>query len=360
MKKLESSNQIALLKSLVGWVYSPTVSLGLLDDCKGGGRVHPPYVRVSGEQTQIGTPNEKFRNGMFRSCLCAAIAMFLWTVGCQNPNAGANARIATPYYGPTKTMRELVNRINTNNEKLPTIWASHYYEATIVDEQHKPHFVNGDGVLLYRSPTDLRLQGSKELIGTVFDMGTNANDYWLRVVPEIDTLWYGNFTDLTDEALATHQIPIQPDMILQVLGIGTIDANFHELPVPTLRFNNDARAYMMVWNTKLPDRWVAQREVWYDVDSLLPIYVFLFDANGRVILRARLSQHRQVEMSSLPEKEWPWMPGKYDLFFPENGSKMEFTLKDVMLQHGEGRRAVPNDSSFRRPAAGGSNEIPIR
>jgi len=291
--------------------------------------------------------------------LCAVIILCLWSIGCQNPNAGAGVYIAAPYHGPTKTMLELVNAINTNNEKLPTLWASHDFEATIVDDQHKPHFVNGDGVLLYRSPTDFRLQGSKELIGTVFDMGTNANDYWLRVVPEVDTLWYGNYADLTDEALAKHQIPIQPDMILQVLGIGTIDTNFNELPVPTLRFNNDAAAYMMVWNAKLPDRWVAQREVWYDVYTLRPIYVFLFDANGRVILRARLSEHRQVEVPNVPQEDWPWMAGKYNLFFPDNGSKMEFTLKDVMLQRGEGRRAVPNDSSFRRPSAGSSHEIAI-
>ena len=105
----------------------------------------------------------------------------------------------------------------------------------------------------------------------------------------------------------------------------------------------------MVWNTRLPDRWVAQREVWYDVKSLLPMYVFLFDANGRVILRARLTQHRQVELPNVPQKDWPYMPGKYNLFFPDNGSKMEFTLKDVMLQRGEGPGPSPTTAAFADP-----------
>jgi hypothetical protein len=304
------------------------------------------------------SPAFRFRS---QSTLCALLLLVLATAGCQNTGASANGRpVRGPYYGDTKTMRELVNAINANNQKLPTIWASDYYEATIVDDQHKPHFVNGDGVLLYRSPDDFRLHGSKDLIGTVFDMGTTSTDYWLQVVPDVNTLWYGRFAELTDDALDSHQMPIQPDMILQVLGIGTIDTNFNELPAPTLRFNNDARAYMMVWNAKLPDRWVAQREVWYDVDTLWPIYIFLFDANGRVVLRARLSEHRQVEVPSVAKKDWPWMAGKYNLFFPDNGSKMELTLNDVMLQKGQGPRAVPNDSSFRRPAAGGAHEIRIQ
>ncbi len=290
-----------------------------------------------------------------------AFLLAVASAGCQNMGAAANGRpVRGPYYGDTKTIRQLVEAINTNNQKLPTLWASHYYEATIVDDQHKPHFVNGDGVLLYRAPDDFRLHGSKELIGTVFDMGTTSTDYWLQVVPDVNTLWYGNFADLTDEALANHQIPIQPDMILQVLGIETVETNFNEPPVPTLRFNNDARAYMMVWNAKVPDRWVAQREVWYDVDSLWPIYVFLFDANGRVVLRAKLSEHRQVEVPNVAKKDWPWMAGKYSLFFPENGSKMELTINEVMLQKGQGSRAVPNDSSFRRPAAGDAQEIRIK
>ncbi len=257
-------------------------------------------------------------------------------------------------------MQELISAINANNQKLPTLWASDYYEATIVDDMKRPHFVNGDGVLLYRSPSDFRLNGSKDLLGTVFDMGTNATDYWFRVVPEVNTLWYGNFADLTAGALERNQIPIQPDMILQVLGLGTIDSNLNELPVPTLRFNNDARAYMIVWNTKLPDRWVAQREVWYDVDSLRPIYVFLFDVNGRVVVRAILSDHRQVEAPNAAQKDWPWVPGKYSLYFPENGSKMEITLKDVMLHRGEGSRAVPSDRSFQRPPQGDSRAILIQ
>jgi hypothetical protein len=282
--------------------------------------------------------------------------------GCLAPS-GPNSIQRAPYYGDTLTLSQLIAKININNQKLSTLWASHSYEASIVDEKKQSHFVSGDGVLLYRASDDLRLIGSMDLIGTVFDLGSNTNEYWLKIIPQIDALWYGRYADLNDAALSARQMPIEPDMILQVLGIEPIDPNPNDLPAPTLRFNNDADWYMVVWNVKLPDRWVAQREVWYDRKSTLPMFVFLYDTNGRVVLRARLSDHRPVEMTGVPKANWPLVPGRYSLFFPESGSKMELTLNQVMLKKGEGARAVPNDRSFKSPDpanAGVSHVIIIR
>jgi len=50
-----------------------------------------------------------------------------------------------------------------------------------------------------------------------------------------------------------------------------------------------------VWNVRVPDRYVAQKEVWYDRKTKLPIKVLLFDPNGRVVLRADLSKHKPVQ-----------------------------------------------------------------
>jgi hypothetical protein len=289
-------------------------------------------------------------------CLCALLFL---ASGCQQPNA----ILRTPYYGPTLTLSQLIAAVNVNNQKLPTLWASHYYEATIVDEKKQSHFVSGDGAFLYRSPDDLRLIGSMELVGTVFDLGSNTNEYWLKVIPQVDTLWYGRYADLNKAALTAQQVPIEPDMILQVLGIEPIDPDLNDLPAPTLRFNNESDWYMVVWNVKLPDRWVAQREIWYDRKTLLPLFVFLYDANGRVVLRARLTYHHPVEVAGMPKANWPVVPGRYSLFFPESGSKMELTLNQVMLKKGEGARAVPNDRTFKAPDpanAGVSHIVIIR
>jgi hypothetical protein len=99
-----------------------------------------------------------------------------------------------------------------------------------------------------------------------------------------------------------------------------------------------------VWNGKLPDRWVATREVWYDRKTLLPRLVLLFDANGRVALRAYLANHRKVKLENQPEEQWPMVATNYRLYFPDSGSKLSMQLTDVALA---GPRGVPNDRSFR-------------
>ena len=48
----------------------------------------------------------------------------------------------------------------------------------------------------------------------------------------------------------------------QVLSIGLIDTNFLQPPVPVMRFDADADAYVFLWEVPAGDRWLAAREVW--------------------------------------------------------------------------------------------------
>jgi hypothetical protein len=126
--------------------------------------------------------------------------------------------------------------------------------------------------------------------------------------------------------------------------VNVIPENFTQLPAPVMRFNNDADAYMFIWNGKLPDRWVAVKEVWYDRRTLLPRLVLLFDENGRIVLRAYLSNPRRVKVENLPEDQWPMVATEYRLYFPDSGSTLSLHLTDVALH---GPHNVPNDRSFR-------------
>jgi hypothetical protein len=188
----------------------------------------------------------------------------------------------------------------------------------------------------------MRLVGKKE-IGRVFEIGSDAENYWLTVVPSVDTMWWGQYKNLGKPCNQT--VPIRPDLILQVLGISTLSLDFNAPPVPTMRFNNDADAYMFVWNAPLADRWIAQKEIWFDRQTKRPRLVVLFDANGRIVLRAYLTNFKRVPIENVAENDRPWIAMTYRLLFPETGSKMSFDLSDVQLQH----EGAPNDRSFRLP-----------
>ncbi|MEO6437215.1 MAG: hypothetical protein ABIP55_15850, partial [Tepidisphaeraceae bacterium] len=224
------------------------------------------------------------------------------------------------YTGPTESMSEVFHAINENNRKLPTLFASiREMEASIVDDRGKRHDEVLGGRLLYQAPSKVLVIGEKPVVGDVVRLGSNDEQYWLVAKsPGPDTAWWGWYRHLGKPC--AQPIPIRPDLVLEVLGITTLNEDFNQLPAPVMRYNNDADAYMFLWNAKLPDRWIAVKEVWYDRASKRPTRVALFDANGRPVLHAFLARHKPVKLDNVPEREWPVVAVEYRLFFPDSGS----------------------------------------
>jgi hypothetical protein len=250
-----------------------------------------------------------------------------------------------PYYGPTQTMAQVVQEINANNAKIKTLRASHSFQATLVDDKGKSRTFSGDGYLLFAKPDNLLLTAGSSIL-KFFEVGSNDKQYWFTAFPdEVSTQWYGDKSAMTDAA--ARQIPIRPDLILEVLGVSTIETDFLAPPVPTMRFNNDADAYMFVWNRPLTNRWVAEKEVWYDRKTKLPRLVLLFDANGRILLRAYLTDPKPVKNTG-----GAMIASRYDLFFPENQSHISFHITDspeIPQSIQKGRVTIPNPASFAFP-----------
>lgn len=259
-----------------------------------------------------------------------------------------------------RSMREVVDAINANNSKIPTLYATLNYSATIHDGKQVHSVSSDEGYVWYRSPDDFRLVGKMAAVGTVFDIGSNREKYWLEVIPGTNRLWWGNYADLVRLQSDQLPIPIRPDLVTQVLAVGTINSDFNVLPVPTMRYDGNDDAYVFVFNVKAPDRWMAQKEIWYDRATLRPRRVILYDGNGRPVLRAALSMDKPVRMPQGKPADWPLVPGDYKLFFPDSGSRMEFTLNDVALQHKVGRIVFPNARNFQMPDVGGTDVHPIQ
>jgi hypothetical protein len=258
-------------------------------------------------------------------CICGA---------CQEPQAHAI------YTGPTASLDEIVAKINANNAQIPTLWARQDFDGTIVDDKHQSHAVAADGVILYRAPHQLLITAHNEF-GTVFEMGVTEQFYWLKVVPSLDTLWWGKIANLGKPCAET--IPIRPDLILDVLAVGVVDPNFKNEPYTVMRFNNDADAYMVDTIERAADRLLVRKEVWYDRQTLLPGLVLLFDANGRVVLQAQLTNFQPLAGGA--SSNAPQIATSYKLRFPDTGSKMQFTLRDQTIS----QNGVPRPTSIHLP-----------
>jgi hypothetical protein len=194
-------------------------------------------------------------------------------------------------------------------------------------------------------PDSIRFIGKDAIVGPVFELVSNPERYWVIAgLPDKNTMWHGRYASF--DRVDKSQIPVRPDLVLEVLGIQSIATNLLQPPVPVMRFNNDEDVYMLVWNAPLADRWIAVKEIWYDRETLLPRAVVLFDENGRIVLRAYLLEHQPVEVEGVPKDQWPRVATVYRLFFPQTGSTMKFDLKTALETK---RGNIPSARTFAFP-----------
>jgi hypothetical protein len=269
----------------------------------------------------------------------AALLLAIGVSGCVPKHAPTSQ---PGYFGPTLSLPELVTQINANNAQLSTLVASTAYEAEIHDANtgEVTNVFDTLGTIQYRAPGEFRMRLNKTAAGNVLDLGMNKDRFWLVAPEGPKTMWWGHVGAKLDPK---SEIPIRPEDLLQVLAIGTMNTDLLALPAPVLRFNNDQDRYMLVWVDRADGRYLAQREVWYDRKTLEPVLVLLFDGNGRVMLRAYLSDHRPVDGT----EAGPVTARRYDMFFPQSKSHLVLDMRreKVLLTKG----TAPNDNSFRFP-----------
>lgn len=275
--------------------------------------------------------------------MCALLTLVL--AGCV-----PKSNVREPYYGETLALPALVEQINQRNARIDALRVEGDFSARLIDPMTKK-VTSGDGdvTILYMPRRNLRLVG-QVLTERIFEIGSNDDRYWLIIRHDTDTMWWGYHRLIGS---APNILPIRPDLITEVLGVGALDADLLKEPAPVVRFNNDQDAYMLTWQVLLSDRWAVQKEVWYDRKTLLPRLVLLFDANGRIVVRAYLAKPQSVEGYDPDLK----IASEYGMFFPDSGSTFKVRLKSLKRTQNN----VPTERSFNFPGerAGVSKVIQI-
>ena len=186
------------------------------------------------------------------------------------------------------------------------------------------------------------------MAGPIFQLGSNDDLFWVRVYQGRKTEWWGHYRNLGKPC--AKPIPIRPDLVMEVLGVNDINTNLLQPPVPTLRFNSDRCVYMLTFAVQLPNHWAIQKEVWYDRDTKLPTNVLLFDKNGRIQLRAYLSDYQVLEGTT--DKR---IATNYNLYFPETRDSLVLSLKYPKLT----KRGLPREGTIARRPIGDVREVRI-
>ena len=278
---------------------------------------------------------------MSRVALLVLMSLF---TGCATRPAAVATADAVPE--PTVlSLPELVDSVNANNERLPTLYARGYVEAVLYEEKGGgPTTFNGSAIVQHQKPGRLRLKVTKAALGELLDLGTDGERLFVRNGTQ--RLSYLGTVDQIDPRAAAG-LPVRPDLMLQVLGINLLSRDLASFPAPVLEWNPDSRLHMVrfVEPAALGEpRLTVSKQTWYDVTDdgrAIPRQTILTGDDGRPLLVARLFDHEPVGDAGAS------VARRVYLYFPPTGSKMRIDLEDVQLTQSARRgRTLPNARSF--------------
>src|SRR3954451_24640268 len=107
--------------------------------------------------------------------LCSSVFICGLIPGCRN--SGIEGHRPVGDLGPVEPIEQLVDQINSNNEKLPTLRGEGDFSAHIRDPtapSGKPQVIDGQLTLLYAQPRSIRIVAKNVAIGRIMEIAGNA------------------------------------------------------------------------------------------------------------------------------------------------------------------------------------------
>jgi hypothetical protein len=157
---------------------------------------------------------------MRKTMAVVVLAALLHSSGCrwftrqENSPDPAAAKIFAP--GETPTEKQLVDYVNERAKLVTTL------KCRSVDIDVKENGKSQPGVraiLVCQKPRDFRLQG-KAAIGSVVDIGSNDKELWFWIkYMEPEGVYHCSYEDLANGKVKNMPLPIQPEWVVQVMGI---------------------------------------------------------------------------------------------------------------------------------------------
>ncbi len=222
------------------------------------------------------------------------------------PSAGAGCpqvleqyTISTAHRLPASaTLPEVIAAVNENAANIQTLYGE---EVKI-----KPAFLpTVSAKLAYEAPRRLRLVAETALTGTEFDLGSNDQLFWFWVRrSEPPALFYCRHDQFAHSA-ARRVLPIEPQWVLEALGLATID------PAATHVGPYGYEDGKLAVDTPLPrpdGTWTKTTVI--DPEGGFVVEQQLRDPTGTLFARSVASGQRRDPLNavSLPERielEWP-------------------------------------------------------
>ncbi|MFL5242735.1 MAG: hypothetical protein ACJ8FY_11560 [Gemmataceae bacterium] len=159
------------------------------------------------------------------------LALFLFATGCRwftRQDNAPDASTTKVFGGETPTEKQLVEYVNERAKLVSTL------KCRTVDIDIKENGKTQPGVraiMVCQKPRDFRLQG-KAAVGSVVDIGSNKDELWFWIkYMEPEGVYHCSYDDLANGKVKSMPLPIQPEWVVQVMGIAEFNDDMSKYKV---------------------------------------------------------------------------------------------------------------------------------
>jgi len=222
---------------------------------------------------------------------------------------------------PSPTLDQLIQVVNRNNSQIQSFWTDH---ATLSG----PGFPALRASIAFGRPKFFRLHATSGLTGPEIDLGSNPDLFWFWVRRSQPAAIYYCRHDQFAASPARNSIPVEPDWLIEALGVTEIDPALpHQGPFP---LQGDRLEIRTIRET--PDGPVTKVTI-FDGSQGWVLEQNIYNAQGLLLASAVASQHRRDPLSGLV------MPGVVVVNCPSAQFSMRIDLGPVQINRLSGNPA---------------------
>jgi hypothetical protein len=188
---------------------------------------------------------------------------------------------------PSPTLDQLIQVVNRNNSQIQTFYTD---RAALSG----PGFPSIRADIAYQRTRFFRLHAASGLTGPEVDLGSNPDFFWFWVRRSQPPAIYYCRHDQFATSPARFSIPVQPDWLIEALGVTDIDPSLpHQGPYP---LQGDRLRINTIRDT--PDGPVTKVTI-FDAAQGWILEQYIYNAQGSLLASSVASAHRRDPLSGL-------------------------------------------------------------
>jgi hypothetical protein len=226
-------------------------------------------------------------------------------------NPLATAPLAPQVLQPQAQLGDVATAVNENTSRVRSLKSSQ--ASVALSAGMMPISLSADIAL--ERPQRFRMKAAYSFLGPVADLGSNDELYWFWAKTlQPPALFYGRH-DQFHQSPARQIVPLEPAWLVEAFGLVTFNPHEqHQGPTP------DQQGRLRIQTLRQTPSGPLTKLTIVDARSALVLEQHLFDQQGRLLISATTSQHRQDAASGA------WLPRKIDLASNMTGQRMALSI----------------------------------